>query len=727
MDYTPSVEKFHKKYFSHLRKESSMNRFYCFTALLLASLAPLAAQEWRWANPKPIGNDFVDSYFLNSTTAIAVGKGMIVKTTDGGISWKQISVPGVSTVMDFRAIFFLNNTIGWIVGPTVPGVVQQNILKTTDGGNTWKLGTIDIAANVRSVFFRSENLGWAVGDNGKISKTTNGGTSWTQQTSGGSQQINKVWFANDTVGITFGNSSDVRRTTDGGATWSYVTTGFGSNINSCYFFNSDSGYILGNSGKLAKTVDGGKTWTLITGLSTSSDFKGMHFIDNQNGFILRAIGLYKTANSGATWDRLYTPIDVNYDMYTFRFFDINNGIILGRNGVSAKTSDGGVTWIMLSSGPTVDMKCVRFSNANVGHAVGYNNSGSTYGRTTDGGKTWVFTSNTFTKPITIFFVNENYGWVVSNTGGLSKTTDGGITWTSQTTGSSDKIASAFFVDTLRGWLIGSTQLLKTTDGGRTWSASNNMGGTSVWFLDSSNGLRADQITSKLNKTTDGGATWTPTTTNCTKIFFIDSQNGWSLSGVGISPNVYLTTDGGTTWTSSNGLPSTGVIPNQITFANKTHGWIVCGSGIVYRTTDGGKTWTNSYSGTGNDLNDVDALDTSSIWISGASGTILTTSSAGGTSVKEIDRNVPHGYSLAQNYPNPFNPSTEIRFQVPEVSHVSLKVYDILGKEVATLVNEQLVPGSYTTQFTARNLSSGMYFYRLRTGSFVETKRMLLLK
>ena len=92
-----------------------------------------------------------------------------------------------------------------------------------------------------------------------------------------------------------------------------------------------------------------------------------------------------------------------------------------------------------------------------------------------------------------------------------------------------------------------------------------------------------------------------------------------------------------------------------------------------------------------------------------------------------ERGVPDEFELSQNYPNPFNPETEIRFRVPTASHVTLTVYNVLGREVATLVNDQLAPGSYTAKFGSADLASGTYFYRLQSGNTVVTKKMLLLK
>ena len=98
-----------------------------------------------------------------------------------------------------------------------------------------------------------------------------------------------------------------------------------------------------------------------------------------------------------------------------------------------------------------------------------------------------------------------------------------------------------------------------------------------------------------------------------------------------------------------------------------------------------------------------------------------------TEVQEHDPNLPSEFSLQQNYPNPFNPSTSIKYQVSSNTQVSLKIYDVLGNEIATLVNEEKPAGTYEVDFDASRLSSGVYFYKLQAGSFVETKKMILLR
>jgi hypothetical protein len=95
--------------------------------------------------------------------------------------------------------------------------------------------------------------------------------------------------------------------------------------------------------------------------------------------------------------------------------------------------------------------------------------------------------------------------------------------------------------------------------------------------------------------------------------------------------------------------------------------------------------------------------------------------------QEIDISSPNEFSLEQNYPNPFNPSTTIRFSIPTAASVQLKVYNILGNEIATIVNRKMPAGKYNVEYDASNHPSGIYFYTLTTNDFSETKKMTLIK
>jgi hypothetical protein len=109
------------------------------------------------------------------------------------------------------------------------------------------------------------------------------------------------------------------------------------------------------------------------------------------------------------------------------------------------------------------------------------------------------------------------------------------------------------------------------------------------------------------------------------------------------------------------------------------------------------------------------------------GFLSTVVSSPVTRVEQTDDLIPLKFNLEQNYPNPFNPSTTIRFSIPQSEHVTLLVYDLLGRPIATLVDEQLEPGEYSAVFDAEGIASGMYIYRIRAGADVFSRRMILLR
>ena len=116
------------------------------------------------------------------------------------------------------------------------------------------------------------------------------------------------------------------------------------------------------------------------------------------------------------------------------------------------------------------------------------------------------------------------------------------------------------------------------------------------------------------------------------------------------------------------------------------------------------------------------------WVVGENGTILHTTDGGIIiNVEDENSSMPRNYSLSQNFPNPFNPNTTIKWQMPEASFVTLKIYDVLGREVITLANEELSAGEHEVTFNASQLSSGVYLYQLKAGSVIETKKMVLLR
>jgi len=165
-----------------------------------------------------------------------------------------------------------------------------------------------------------------------------------------------------------------------------------------------------------------------------------------------------------------------------------------------------------------------------------------------------------------------------------------------------------------------------------------------------------------------------------------------------------------------------------------------GTGYDYCTirynSAGVEQWVARYNGPGNGDDEAYsiALDgAGNVYVTGwsyGSGTYedyCTIKYSQGVGIKKISTEIPSLFSLSQNYPNPFNPITKIRFDLPKNVNVKLTIYDMLGREVETIVNEQLNAGSYEVNWDGTKYTSGVYYYRLNAGEFVETKKMILVK
>ncbi|HMU44429.1 MAG TPA: T9SS type A sorting domain-containing protein [Ignavibacteriaceae bacterium] len=229
------------------------------------------------------------------------------------------------------------------------------------------------------------------------------------------------------------------------------------------------------------------------------------------------------------------------------------------------------------------------------------------------------------------------------------------------------------------------------------------------------------------QSSDNGTTWIRDTTygggDVIALGVIGTNTFAGTEGGG----VYLSTDNGLSWNEANtGLPANiQVLCFAVSGADIFAG--TGGSG-TYLSTNYGTIWTEANKGLTNanvvsmvvsETNLFAAISGSGLWRRPLSELI--------TAVADQSNEIPTGFVLEQNYPNPFNPSTAIRFQVPNASFVNLKVYDVLGKEVATLVNEEKPVGNYEVNFNPSNLASGIYFYTLQAGKFTETKKLILLK
>lgn len=398
------------------------------------------------------------------------------------------------------------------------------------------------------------------------------------------------------------------------------------------------------------------------------------------------------------------------------------------------------TYANQTSGTALTLYSVSAVNDMVAWAAGV---GSTVRRTTDGGMTWGNgnpTPGTIVGDIyNIYAVDANTAFVTTSPSAtfIYKTTNAGANWTQVYTLAGGFINAIEMTSALTGYAegdpVGGTwTILTTVDGGNTWvrmpteptQAGAEAGwnnsfqamGTNIWF--GTNNTR-------VYRSSDLGLTWsfaaTTGTVNTYGVHFNNSLNGVAGGNAGV-----YTTDGGVTWLTSP-VPGTGNITGGIAGGNDNF-W-VCRGTSLYRSSDNGATWittaVHTAAGTLWDM-DMKVNDCPTGWAVGASGVIAKVT---GTivGITNVGSEVPSSYLLKQNFPNPFNPTTNIHFAIPQSGLVTLKVFDIAGREISTLVNEVRAAGSYIVDFNASELSSGAYFYRIESGNFVDTKKMMLIK
>ncbi|MBS1515000.1 MAG: T9SS type A sorting domain-containing protein [Bacteroidetes bacterium] len=419
-------------------------------------------------------------------------------------------------------------------------------------------------------------------------------------------------------------------------------------------------------------------------------------------------------------------------------------------------------WYQVSSGTNNLLKSVCFANANTGFAVG----DGVVIKSTNAGESWssIPFPNLAMMMRNIYFKNQLTGYilgnhyVIPNTNDsfyttIFKTTDGGSSWFIDIPRMTNVMMREMeFLDDNTGYMTGTlyvyggpNKVFKTINGGANW--------VQVPFIETEAALTQKFINSetgfvsslnKIYKTTNSGTNWNivytnnPSDFNCVhSISFINSNTGFACGGMStitLSPYRFIikTTDGGNNWQyvmndSSNSMLGsiTAVNENNIFACGSVcFDGPITGSGKILKSTNAGVTWIEETLPLDKALSKVITKNNLGFAV-GADGLIYKNGDA--VSVTQTGSSIPSSIKLHQNYPNPFNPSTTINFDIPKQSFVSLKVFDMTGKEVQNLFEGVKQAGSYQVKFDGVNLNSGVYFYKLMTDGASITKSMVLVK
>lgn len=586
--------------------------------------------------------------------------------------------------------------------------------------STWIPMNVTGTGVFEEMYFLNNNTGWVVGQSGLIYKTTDGGLNWNNQISGTNYELISVYFINENTGWTAGLAGLTRKTSDGGQNWENSLIGGPANCWKIYFLNE------------------------ITGFNLRSGYNSV---------------LYKTTNSGNNW--FYFSNITGYKLRTFQFLDSNIGFAAGYNGVVMKTNNGGINWFYVKSPNWLSevITDLFFVNPNTGWIVG---DRGYIAKSTDGGYTWISqnTENNYSL-YGCYFTGIKNGWAVGSEGTIKRTTDGGNNWFSENSGTTTTLFDIKFNGNDTGFISGgelssSLVILRTTDGGYTSPsepdqplnlmavADSNIRINLSWTDNSDN---EDGFT--IERSIDGGSNWSVLNTT--------SQNIISYPDTGLTPysiyyyRVYAFNSTGNSpysniaWDTAKSYLSCDNILVLITKINDLKNENVINQGqansLIVKLNSACEFRNRgqlnaAINQMGAFINQVIAFINANIFTQEQGQSLITIANDIISSLENGNfplyhgnnsENMPKVNALFNNYPNPFNPISKIKYQNAIYGNVTLKVFDITGKEVAVLVNEEKNPGEYEVTFDGTNLPSGVYFYQLKAGSYSQTKKMLLIK
>jgi len=723
-----------------------------------------------------------DAFILDDSKWILVGReGQILRTNDAGANWTFLRL---NHFPELYSISFVNSNEGYICGE------KSTIAYSNDFFETWSYTYPANTTFFNKISFYDSDFGAIIGRYGTFLNTSNGGASWQFQQTNTLSDITDIQFiSKDTIFVVGGTRGDwsasgiILASFDGGVTWQQKYLSNQKYLKSIAFNKDRIGYACGQPGLLLRTDDLGETWITETSM-TASELNKIRFISDSVFVATGTVGrlIRKNIISGA----LESSRKVDNEISDFYFINKNQGWLVEVDRANGNklynTNDGGLTWDEIYQFVSWTEE-LFFINEDEGWI-----SGDPIYHTNDGGLTWnEQTASNRSK--SIFMINSEVGFAVDYHAILKTINGGGIstpvinpelisvTEGPFLSGEENNSINLEYDFEISKYEISNNEFVKFLNQWWEWNWS------SYWWLD----ISADKMNlvgkwsgdefkpsgkylfykvesnltevSQENIYFDGekfvppegkenhpvtNVTWYGAQA-CAEFYksALPTANEWEKSARGNDGRLY---SWGDDVDSSYGNFLTNAISGTkpIGYYNGENGTTNSLSPYGLYDMSGNVTeWTYTSGATAEIFGGswADLIDTSQVWKHQTKDLNYTSNTLGFrivkgsevVGVKELEK-TPSGFSLSQNYPNPFNPSTVLRYDLPqsgagigEIRFVSLKVYDVLGKEVATLVNKEQSAGSYEVEFVASGLSSGVYFYTLRVGSFVETKKMLLLR
>lgn len=708
------------------------------------------------------GENYGYQYSVNNGVNVRITRGMygigILKTTNGGVTWSKSLDWSYNNQ---RGVW--NVTINPKNSNIVYSATSEGVYKSYDAGTSWVnvlnyqmamdllINPIDTNILYASVGNLSNNIPNA---NVGIYKTTNGGLNWAKLAGG----LPSFWSGKATLQMYRGNPN-------------YIYANIANDITTYV------GYY--------KSTNAGANWTLGSTSVPSSNqgwYNQGHLVksNDPNSILVGTLDVYKSTNGGTSfagksswsaWNTGATPPGQPEGPSNFVHADVHyyvdnpkdpNKIYIAADGGLYRSDNFGETFYSCNGGYVTSQFYATLGNSFTDSVFCLgglqDNRAAFYQGTTAWYKTFGgdgFCSQVSSQNPQICYTEYTYG-------DLAKSTNGGVSFNYLNVPNSGSESYYCFntpyvvcPSNPSMIYIAGTNFYKSTNSGTSFGSSLfNFGGGKALSMATS-WLSVDTIyigttpttsvSAKVFRSVNGGSNWTDITaslpnrypTRITTNPYKASEVYITFGGFG-SGHVYKSSDAGTTWIDiTSNLPD---VPAQSVFSDPLYpNNIYVGNDLgVYASTNGGTTWGEYRNGMPYSI----VFDLSYVPVgrkmralTHGSGIWEIKLSSNPVIIQNENNIIPKEYSLKQNYPNPFNPVTKIKFDIPSLSFpnvsignpVILKVYDIAGREVQTLVNESLKPGTYEATFDGSKLNSGVYFYKMTAGNYSETKKMLFIK
>ena len=751
-----------------------MKSLLVFLLSIIIFKSSYSQPEWKWISPNPPYKMVYSSTIADNKAYFWCEHNSVIKLDFGTDTFEMLPTyapyencgPGSFAT---QGIAFADSMVGYITD------VCHGEFRTTDGGNKWNK-TANSGSNISLVTFGSEKIGWKLGIGG-FYKTINAGSSWTflggpfWQNGGEFSKMftlnqNQLWVLKSSYYN--GSGANVWYSSNGGTGWSNINTGLVSDsLNQVSYYDinissSGTGIIIGaeykpktnsREGVILKTIDMGQTWTAIK--YPEEIFKNILYISENEWVVLGNQGDYisnsstviqrKTSDTGNTWI-FSKPIDIlvnNTYLQNSIYAPDTDVIYFFAIGGIYKSLDRGVTYQRITSDNDVAINKVVFDSKPINHesqlGIGWLKwNTKPYLITYDGGMIW----HKKTLPSSMGYIwlvgiAENIIYMITEQSKLYKSVDLGETWNQLNVPINYSGLQALSVYNKNVLVLNAHKnLVSTKDGGNSWILGPTLGNVWLQETDISKpgyivgvGTYYDSLGEKgcFFNSSDYGLSWHlfDTDNEMKDITMVDEQIGFALG----EKKLFKTMDGAQSWQTillSGGRWYEGF--SCFAFRDALNGILDSNEGMKI-TTDGGKNWTKKdyripYPGT----NKMEYNARGDLFmIAGGSMIMLSAVQSSAPNINSTLNESVSEYFLSSSFPNPFNSSSTIKYYIPSTSQVTIKIFNTLGEEIETLVDDVKPTGTYQVTWNAKNLTSGVYFYQLQAGGFVQTKKMILLR